>query len=104
MRISILLPYKENYSPNYPGAVSLFVYSMFKISKYKSTTNIYGSTNYTKKLSENYINIKLKKNVFRSQTKQYIESFIKTQHKKVELIEIHNRPNYISLIEKLKKK
>ena len=24
MKISILLPYKENFSPNYPGAVSLF--------------------------------------------------------------------------------
>mgnify|MGYP001042568149 CR=1 FL=1 len=59
MRISILLPYKENYSPNYPGAVSLFVYSMFKISKHKSTTYIYGSTNYKKKLSNNYININL---------------------------------------------
>ncbi len=104
MKISILLPYKENYSPDYPGAVSLFVYSMFKISKYRSNTYIYGSTNYKKKLSKNYINIKLKKNIFRSQTKQYIESFIKTQHKKVDLIEVHNRPNYISFIEKLNKK
>jgi len=25
MKISILLPYKENFSPNNPGAVSLFV-------------------------------------------------------------------------------
>ena len=25
MKISILLPYKENYSPTYPGAVSIFV-------------------------------------------------------------------------------
>ena len=25
MKISILLPYKENFSPMYPGAVSLFV-------------------------------------------------------------------------------
>ena len=25
MKISILLPYKENFSPEYPGAVSLFV-------------------------------------------------------------------------------
>ena len=25
MKVSILLPYKENFSPNYPGAVSLFV-------------------------------------------------------------------------------
>ena len=25
MKISIFLPYKENFSPEYPGAVSLFV-------------------------------------------------------------------------------
>ena len=35
MRISILLPYKENFSPEYPGAVSLFVYETSKISKFK---------------------------------------------------------------------
>ena len=35
MKISILLPYKENFSPNYPGAVSLFVNDTLKLSKYK---------------------------------------------------------------------
>ena len=35
MKISILLPYKENFSPNYPGAVSLFVYETSKKSSYK---------------------------------------------------------------------
>ena len=35
MKISILLPYKENFSPNYPGAVSLFVNDTLKLSKFK---------------------------------------------------------------------
>ena len=35
MKIGILLPYKENFSPEYPGAVSLFVNETSKISKYK---------------------------------------------------------------------
>ena len=35
MKISILLPYKENFSPIYPGAVSLFVKDISNISKYK---------------------------------------------------------------------
>ena len=35
MKISILLPYKENFSPEYPGAVSLFVYETSKKSIYK---------------------------------------------------------------------
>ena len=37
MKISILLPYKENFSPEYPGAVSLFVYETSIISKFKKT-------------------------------------------------------------------
>ena len=34
MKISILLPYKENYSKNYAGAVSIFVNEINKISVY----------------------------------------------------------------------
>ena len=78
MKISILLPYKENYSPEYPGAVSLFVSSMVKISKFKKKIKVYGSTNYKKYLTKNYVNISLNKSVFSSQTKQYINNFIKT--------------------------
>ena len=35
MKIAILLPYKENFSPTYPGAVSIFLNSVIKLSKYK---------------------------------------------------------------------
>ena len=61
MKISILLPYKENYSPSYPGAVSLFVNSVSRISFFKNQTTIYGSTKFKKKLSNNYVNIPLSK-------------------------------------------
>ena len=44
MKISILLPYKENFSPIYPGAVSLFVKDTTMISKYKNFITIYGNT------------------------------------------------------------
>ena len=104
MKISILLPYKENYSPEYPGAVSLFVNATSKLSKYKSNITVYGSTSYKNYLSKNYVNIKLKKSIFSSQTKQYINNFIKTQSKDVDLIEVHNRPNYINQIYFLNKK
>ena len=103
MRISILLPYKENYSPEYPGAVSLFVASMVKLSKFKSTTKVYGSTGYKSYLTKNYVNISLNKGLFSSQTKQYIDSFAKTQGDDVKLIEIHNRPNYALQLEKINK-
>ena len=64
MKISILLPYKENYSKNYAGAVSIFVNEINKTSKYKLSTQIYGNTNFRNYLSENYINIPFKKNFF----------------------------------------
>ena len=36
MKISILLPYKENYTHDLAGAVSLFVSQISKISKFKN--------------------------------------------------------------------
>ena len=49
MQISILLPYKENFSPLYPGAVSLFINSMNKLSIYKNEITVYGSTDLKEK-------------------------------------------------------
>ena len=46
MKISILLPYKENFSPSYAGAVSLFINDTLKISKYKNFTTVFGNTLY----------------------------------------------------------
>ncbi len=102
MKISILLPYKENYSPTYPGAVSLFVNSTNIYSKFKDEVIVYGSTDLKEKLSKNYINIALKKRLFRSQTKEYVNSFYKLQKKNVpDIIEIHNRPIYVNSLTKL---
>ena len=48
MKISILLPYKENFSPIYPGAVSIFLNAVIKKSKYKKFITVYGNTKYKK--------------------------------------------------------
>ena len=50
MNISILLPYKENFSPNYPGAVSIFLKDTIKLSKFKKNILVFGNTNFEKKL------------------------------------------------------
>ena len=71
MKISILLPYKENFSPIYAGAVSLFVKDTTKISKFKKFITIYGSTNLKKIFNLNYKNITLKKNLIQSGSKVY---------------------------------
>ena len=99
MKISILLPYKENFSPDYPGAVSLFVYETSKISKYKKNITVFGNTNYKKKFNLKYINIDLKKDLFTSQTKLYVNKFIKLEKKFTSsILEIHNRPSYIHIL------
>ena len=49
MKISILLPYKENFSPTYAGAVSLFINDTLRISKYKKNTTVFGNTEYRNK-------------------------------------------------------
>ena len=81
MNISILLPYKENFSPEYPGAVSLFVYETTKISKFKKDITVYGNTTYKKRFNLKYKNIELKKNLFSSQTRNYVKKFIDLEKK-----------------------
>ena len=100
MKISILLPYKENYSPEYPGAVSLFVSQTIKLSKYNKDIMVYGNTNFESTLTNNYTNINLNKtNLFQSQTKYYVNKFIELQKKiKTDIIEVHNRPIYLKYI------
>ena len=99
MKISILLPYKENFSPDYPGAVSLFVYETSKISKFKKNIIVYGNTNYKKTFNLKYININIKKELFNSQTKNYVNDFIKLEKlNNSSIIEVHNRPSYIHII------
>ena len=98
MKISILLPYKENFSPIYPGAVSLFVKDTINESKYKKNIIVYGNTDFKKKFKCKYHNIPLSKLRIRftSQSKSYIKEFAKIElDNKSDLIEIHNRPNYL---------
>ena len=105
MKISILLPYKENFSPLYPGAVSLFINSMNKLSNYKKQITVYGSTDLNEKFSDNYVNIELKKSFLKSQTRDYVNKFVQLhKSQKIDIIEIHNRPNYIEFLNSLNTK
>ena len=105
MKISVLLPYKENFSENYAGAVSLFVKDTVRHSKYFKSTFVFGNTSFKKPFLDNYINVDLKKNIFESSSKIYVNEFLE-QEKKVnsDIIEIHNRPNYIRYLKNTKKK
>ncbi len=99
MNISILLPYKENFSPTYPGAVSLFVFETSKKSIFKKNITVYGSTKLKKKFPIKYKNISLLNIPLTSQTRNYVNKFIKLEKKKnSSIIEIHNRPSYVKII------
>jgi glycosyltransferase involved in cell wall biosynthesis len=105
MKISILLPYKENFSAKYAGAVSLFVNDTVSNSKYFKNTYIFGNMNYKKPFLKRYINVPLNKNILQSASKTYVKEFIKKE--KIinsDIIEIHNRPNYIKYFDKIGKK
>ena len=99
MIISTLLPYKENFTHDSAGAVSLFVSQISKKSKYNDNINIYGNTKSKKYLSSNYRNIIFDKNILQSSSKNYVNSFLKIKNiLNSDIIEVHNRPNYIRYI------
>ena len=101
MKISILLPYKENFSPTYPGAVSIFLNSVIKISKYKNKITVFGNTSFAEKYNIRYKNIDISKKILGigSQTNKYINKFIKLENKSPSnIIEVHNRPLYVQLL------
>ena len=101
MKISILLPYKENFSPEYAGAVSLFIKDTVKISHFKKNITVFGNTKYKKGFNIKYKNLKLKKRFLNSTSKLYVNSFLKVELKRQsDLIEIHNRPSYVKYISK----
>ena len=99
MKISILLPYKENFSPSYAGAVSLFINDTLKFSQLRKYVTVFGFTEFKKKFKNKYINIQVKKKIFQSQNKDYVNKFIEIEKKqKSNIIELHNRPLYLKFL------
>ena len=105
MKISILLPYKENFSSKYAGAVSIFVRDTVKNSIHFKNTFVFGQTSFKKPFLKRYINIPLKKSLLQSASKIYVKEFLKKEKKvNSDIIEVHNRPNYIKYFKNVKKK
>ncbi len=98
-KIAIILPYKEIYSNNYSGAASIWVKDYFSKSILSDITYIYGSLEKSlKPITKNFINLNIKDLSF-SKTKNYISKFYKDYKKKdFDIIEIHNRPEYLNFL------
>ena len=105
MKVCILLPYKENFSSDYAGAVSIFIKDTILKSKYKNQTTVYGLTKFKQDFLKKYVNLSLNdKSIFQSSSNLYVENFIKNKEVyNSDIIEIHNRPNYLKKILLLKK-
>mgnify|MGYP003335623388 CR=1 FL=1 len=54
MKISVLLPYKENYNIDNAGAASIWVNDYLSLSKLKSKTVVYGNLKKSLKPLTNY--------------------------------------------------
>ena len=98
-KIAIILPYKEIYSNNHSGAASIWVKDYFSKSILSKVTYIYGSLEKKlKPITKNFINLNISDLSF-SKTKNYISKFYKDYLKKrFDIIEIHNRPEYLNFL------
>ena len=103
IKIAIILPYKENYTANFAGAASIWVKDYMSKSNLFNQTKIYGNIKTKgKPLTGNFINIPLNKS-FLSKTIDYMYSFYKNfSIHNFEIIEIHNRPQYLKFLIKKK--
>ena len=105
IKIATILPYKENYTFSKAQAAAIWVADFFKFSKYNKENYIFGNTSNKDYLTSNYINvpIKNKKSKFTSTTYEYCRNFVeKIKDQNFDIIEIHNRPEYLNFLIKKK--
>ena len=76
MKISVLLPYKENFSSTNAGAVSLFVKDTIENSKFYKSSFVFGNMINKKPFLKNYVNIELTRSFIRSNSKNYVIIFL----------------------------
>ena len=84
---------------SFAGAVSLFVKDTVAVSKFNKKIKIFGSKDNKDYLNKNYVNLNIEKSIFSSSNTKYVNKFLK--HKKflnTDILEVHNRPNYIKII------
>ena len=86
LNIFIILPFKESLNQNFAGAVSIYVQDTVKYSIYKKNIKIISSDGKNNSIFKN---------------KNYILDFCNKYNKQeIDIIEIHNRPEYVKYIKK----
>ena len=94
LNINIILPYKETYSINIAGAVSILVSQLSLHSIFKKKIKVFGSVSLNNPLTKNYYGTFVKKPIFYlSRTNYYLHLLQKKiLNNSNTLVEIHNRP------------
>jgi len=86
-KIFIVLPFKESLNQNKSGAVSIFVKDTLKYSKFKDKVQV---------ISSEHVGSSI---FFKNKT--YIHKFCKKyKNNKINIIEVHNRPEYVKVLKK----
>ena len=102
-KIAILLPYKEKYSLNKAGAASIWVKDYLKNTKLNHETTIFGHLDKgLKPLSNNFINLDINKKALSKNLFYSNEFYNYYLDMKFQIIEIHNRPEYLIFLIKKK--
>ena len=102
--IAILLPYKDQFIRDNAGSASIWVKDFSKNSIYKKSITVFGYTPSTDKLIKGikYRNLFFSSFGIKSKNEKYVLKFVSILKKKnFSIIEIHNRPSYINIIDKV---
>lgn len=106
MSINILIPYKEKFEQHNASSVSITVKNNMNFSKMKDHISVYGREIQNPMFKKNYIGLKNSRNFLKSKNINLAEKMcckINLKQDKNVIIEIHNRPYLIDIIDKLVK-
>ena len=106
MSINILIPYKEKFEKETASSVSITIKNNMKISKMRDRISVYGREINNPMFKKNYVKLKDSKNFFKSKNVNLAEQMcfkINLRKDSNIIIEIHNRPYLISIVNRLVK-
>ena len=103
MQINILLPHKEKFTKENAASVSITVKNNFQYSNFKTKIKIFGQFVEKPMLEKNFCGIKNPDSFFVSKNKNLAVQMCKIigkQKSSNQLIEVHNRPYLVNIINK----
>lgn len=99
--INVVLPPREGYNPNKFGAISLSVLEFVKSSSMIEQIEVLGGDNCNAPFTERYAVLPAQRSIFSSSTSNYLKNIVnRVKASGTRLLEVHNRPYYISFLKR----